>query len=159
MTLKIQYEKAKTLQALRYHFISKMDVKVLLILVNVFAIFAAALFALKMIGATPFLISSMLWFVLMLVFWFLLPRMVYGRSATFKENITLSFRDDELLLETSRGYTNWPYKKFRYYLETPHFFHLYINDKSFFLIPKAACEGAADTVAVRALLNDKVGRR
>ncbi|TAD89999.1 MAG: YcxB family protein, partial [Bacteroidetes bacterium] len=73
MTIQIHYDKNKTLQALRYHFISKMDVKVLLILVNVFAIFSAALFALKMIGAMPFLISSCLWFVLMLVFWFLLP--------------------------------------------------------------------------------------
>jgi Zn-dependent protease with chaperone function len=159
MTIDIAYDKAKTQQALCFHFISKMDVKVLLILVNVFAVFSAGLFALKMIRPTPFLLTSLLWLVLMLVFWFLLPRMVYRRSATFKENIRLSFRTDDLMLETSRGYTNWAYKKFLYYLETPHFFHLYINDRSFFLIPKACCTGEADTVVVRALLNDKVGRK
>lgn len=159
MTIHFKYEKGKTQQALRYHFLSKMDIKVLLILVNVFAIFSAALFAMKLIKGMPFLISSFLWFSLMLVFWFLMPRIVYSRSATFQEQITLTFRQDDIMFETSRGYTNWLYKKFQYYIETPFFFHLYINDKSFFLIPKDACTGEADTVLVRQLLTDKIGRK
>lgn len=159
MQIHIQYDRGKVLQALRYHFISRNEIKILLILVNVFAILSAGLFAFKMVGAMPFLISSLLWFLLMLTFWFWMPRMIYNRSATFKEDIDLRFRDYDILLETGRGHTNWEYKKFQYYMESPHFFHLYINDKSFFLIPKDACEPPADTHEVRKLLDEKMGRK
>jgi len=159
MTIHITYDKNKVLQALRYHFISRPEVKILLILVNVFAIFAAGLFFFKMVRAMPFLVSSMLWFLLMLTFWFWMPRFIYRRSETFKVNIALSFRAGDILLETEKGFTTWPYNKFKYYTESPHFFHLYIDDKSFFLVPKEACVGEADTVTVRKLLDEKIGRK
>lgn len=159
MQLHIQYNKEKVLQALRYHFISRPEVKFMLILVNIFAILSAGLFAFKIVRAMPFLISSFLWFLLMLTFWFWLPRMVYRRSDTFKENIDLRFRDNDILLETSRGHTNWTYNKFQYYMESPYFFHLYINEKSFFLIPKDACGPEADTHEVRTMLDEKIGRK
>jgi signal transduction histidine kinase len=159
MKVSIVYDKSKVLQALRYHFISRSEVKVLLIVVNVFALISAGLFAFKMIRPFPFLISSMLWFVLMLTFWFWLPRIIYSRSATFKDEIDLTFRSEDILLETSRGYTTWAYNRFSYYMESPFFFHLYINDKSFFLVPKDACVGEADTIQVRQLLQEKVGRK
>ena len=159
MTLHIKYDKNKTLQALRYHFISRSEIKILLILVNVFAILSAVLLGFKLIQPLPFLISSFMWFVLMITFWFLLPRLVYRRSATFKEEIDFTFRDQDLLLETERGYTNWAYKKFQYYLETPYFFHLYINDRSFFLLPKDACTTENTTEEVRKVLDEKIGRK
>lgn len=159
MQIKIEYNRQKVLQALRYHFISRGEVKVLLVLVNVFAVFAAALYAFKMVRPGPFLVSSLLWFVLMLTFWFWLPRMIYNRSATFKERIDFTFRGQDILLETTRGFTTWSYDKFQYYIESPFFFHLYMTDKMFFLIPKEACEGEADTVKVRKLLDEKIGRK
>lgn len=159
MLIKIEYDKQKVLQALRYHFISRSEVKVLLILVNVFAVFAAAMYAFKVVRPGPFMVSSLLWFLLMLTFWFWLPRMVYNRSATFKERIDLSFRGQDILLETSRGFTTWSYDKFSYYIESPYFFHLYMTDKMFFLIPKDACIDEADTVNVRKLLDEKIGRK
>jgi hypothetical protein len=159
MKVSIVYEKGKVLQALRYHFISRSEVKVLLIVVNVFALISAALFAFKLIRPFPFLISSLLWFLLMLTFWFWLPRIIYGRSATFKDEIDLTFRQDDILLETPRGYTTWSYNRFSYFMESPYFFHLYINDKSFFLVPKDACTGEADTIHVRQLLQEKIGRK
>ena len=159
MTVHVIYDKSKVLQALRYHFISRMEIKLLLILVNVFAIFSAVLVALKLIRPFPFLISSFMWFILMITFWYLLPAMVYKRNTTFKEQVDVTFREADILLETNQGYTNWAYKKFQYYLETPHFFHLYINDKSFFLLPKANCIGNADTVLVRAQLDNKIGKK
>lgn len=159
MTIHISYQRDKVLQALRYHFIARPEVKILLILVNVFAIFAAALFAFKVVRPMPFLVSSLLWFLLMLTFWFWMPRSVYKRSSTFKDQIDLSFRSGDILLETQQGYANWSYQKFRYYTESPFFFHLYIDDKSFFLIPKDACTGDADTMVVRRLLDEKIGRK
>ena len=159
MQLHIRYDRQKVLQALRFHFISRSEVKIMLILVNVFAILAAGLFAFKMVRATPFLISSFLWFLLMLTFWFWLPRMVYSRSTTFQEEIRLRFRDHDILLETERGHINWDYRKFQYFVESPHFFHLYINDKSFFLIPKDACEPPVEVHDVRVWLTEKIGRK
>jgi Zn-dependent protease with chaperone function len=103
MQLHIVYDKQKVLQALRFHFISRNEIKILLILVNVFAILSAGLFAFKIVRATPFLISSFLWFMLMLTFWFWMPRMVYRRSATFREIIDLRFRDHDILLETAKA--------------------------------------------------------
>jgi hypothetical protein len=159
MTVHVQYEKNKVLQALRYHFISRPEIKVLLILVNVFAILSAVLMAFKLIRPFPFLISSFMWFALMITFWFLLPVIVYRKSSTFKETVDLTFREGDILLETDQGYANWAYKKFQYYLETPHFFHLYINDKSFFLLPKASCTNDADIPVVRDILNNKIGKK
>lgn len=159
MQLHIEYNKEKVLQALRYHFISRPEVKFMLILVNIFAILSAGLFAFKVVRAMPFLISSLLWFLLMLTFWFWLPRMVYRRSDTFRENIDLRFRDNDILLETRRGHTNWTYDKFQYYIESPYFFHLYINEKSFFLVPKDAGEPEADAHEIRVMLDEKIGRK
>ncbi|MEP6712165.1 MAG: YcxB family protein, partial [Ferruginibacter sp.] len=59
------YNKGKVIQALRYHFISRPEIKIMMILVNVFAIFSAALYFFKLIKPMPFLVSSMLWFFLM----------------------------------------------------------------------------------------------
>lgn len=159
MKISVSYEKAKTLQALRYHFISRNEAKILLILVNVFALFSAGLYAFDVIRPLPFLLSSLLWFLLMLTFWFWLPRMIYNRSATFKDDIELELRGEDILLQTERGYTTWNYQKFKYYIESPYFFHLYIDEKTFFLIPKEACQGEADTVFVRQLLDEKIGRK
>lgn len=159
MHLHIQYDKGKVLQALRYHFISRQEIKILLIVVNVFAILSAGLFAFNVVRAFPFLISSLLWFSLMLTFWFWLPRMVYRRSATFKEDILMRLGDHEMTLETEKGYMHWAYQKFAYFIESPFFYHLYINDKSFFLIPKDACTSGEDLQALRQLLEAKIGRR
>lgn len=159
MTVHVSYEKGKVLQALRYHFISRMEIKVLLILVNVFAILAAVLLALRFIGPVPFLVSSFMWFVLMITFWYLLPLIIYRRNSTFRESVDVTFRDTDILLETEQGRATWLYKNFQYFLETPHFFHLYINDKSFFLLPKANCTGDADTRLVRERLNNKIGKK
>lgn len=159
MTVHVSYEKNKVLQALRYHFINRPEIKILLILVNVFAILSAVLVGFKLIRPFPFLISSFMWFVLMMTFWFLLPRLVYSRNSTFKEKVAVSFRESDILLETEKGYANWAYKKFRYFIETPQFFHLYIDDKSFFLLPKYNCTGDAGVDAVREVLNNKIGKK
>ncbi|MES2775262.1 MAG: YcxB family protein [Bacteroidota bacterium] len=159
MKIHISYDKPKVLQALRYHFISRTEIRILLIVVNVFAVLAAVLFYSKTISPLAFMVASFLWFTLMLTFWFWLPRTIYKRSATFQEKIDMDFQDRGILLETSRGVAEWPYNRFQYFIESPNFFHLYINDKSFFIVPKDACVEETDTVEVRKLLIDKIGRK
>jgi hypothetical protein len=157
MTIPITYNKAKVIQALRYHFISRPEIKVLLILVNVFAVTSAAFFYFKKIGPFPFMIGSFLWFLLMLTFWFFLPRFIYSKSSTFKERIDMSFYPQSINLNTSRGNAVWTYDQFSYFIESPYFFHLYLNERSFFLIPKDCCTGDFDTVMVRKFLTEKIG--
>lgn len=135
------YEKAKVIQALRYHFISRKEIKVMMILVNVFAILSAALFYFHKITALAFLISSFLWFVMMILFWYLLPSMVYRRSSTFRDRFRLGLSDQGLGIENERGSQHWNWSEFTGFMESPHFFHLYFNSRSFFIFPKNAFRG------------------
>jgi hypothetical protein len=157
MTIHVSYSKPKVIQALRYHFISRPEVRILLILVNVFALASAALFYFKKIQPFAFMIGSFLWFTLMLTFWFFLPRIVYRKSSTFKEEIDITFYPQSIDLGTSRGHATWTYDRFSYFIESPHFFHLYINERSFFLIPKDCCIGEMDVKEVRDILKAKIG--
>ncbi|MEO7445902.1 MAG: YcxB family protein [Ferruginibacter sp.] len=134
------YHKSKVIQALRYHFISRIEIKALLIAVNVFAIFAAALFYLGKIRPQAFLISSILWFSLMIVFWFILPALTYRNAKTFLDKFRAVLGPHHFIIENDRGSRTWSWSDFSNWMETPHFFHLYFNSRSFFLIPKDAFE-------------------
>lgn len=135
------YDKGKVIQALRYHFISRVEIKALLIILNVFAIVAAVLFALKMVRPFPFLISSTLWLVLMIAFWYVMPLLVYRRTKMFKDRFRAVLGNNFFQIENDRGSREWEWKAFSTWIETPLFFHLYFNTRSFFIIPKNAFEG------------------
>ena len=126
------------LQALRYHFISRREIKLLMILVNVFALLAAVLYALKLISPLPFLMSSVLWISMMVAFWIWLPAMIYRKSKTFKDEFAISIEENHFFIETVNGKKSWAWREFSSYYETPGFFHLYFDSKSFFLVPKDA---------------------
>ncbi len=132
------YNKAKVIQALRYHFITRKEIRLLMIMVNIFAITSAALFFFKKISPLAFLVGSVLWFSLMVAFWFILPNIIYGKAATFKDRFKVSLEDQHMFLENDRGSRSWPWKAFSSFIESPHFFHLYFDSRSFFLIPKDA---------------------
>jgi signal transduction histidine kinase len=133
-----EYKKPKVIQALRYHFISRKEIKVMVILINVFAIFSASLFYLKKVSPAAFLLSSVLWFFLMVLFWFLLPTIIYKRSRSFKDRFRIIANDDSLTLEHERASKQFRWAEFSTWMESPHFFHIYFNSTSFFLIPKDA---------------------
>lgn len=153
-----QYDKRKVLQALRYHFIQRPEIRVLIILVNVFAIVSAVLFYMQKIRPEPFLLGSLIWLLMVAAFWFILPNTIYRRSSTFQDRFIAFFGDQEMVLENERGYINWNWGKFSKWFESPHFFHLYFDDKSFFLVPK---EGMNETFRheLRALLRQKIDQK
>lgn len=155
MTVQFNYDKKQVLQALRYHFLSRREIKVMIILVNVFALVSAALFYLKKILPYAFLLSSFLWIVLMTSFWFILPGIVYRRAATFKDHFTMSFKNDGFSVGNERGSRDWEWKSLTSYLETPHFFHLYFSATSFFLVPKIAFTDE-ERIELRDLLRNKI---
>ncbi len=156
MTIFFGYEKGKVLQALRYHFISRPEIKIMLILVNVFAIMSITLYALKKITPMAFFIGSFLWVVLMISFWFILPALVYRRAATFKHEFSMTFEEDGFQLAHERGSKTWAWTALKNYLESPHFFHLYFDSRSFLLVTKSGCKDTDEIFELRKLIKSKV---
>ena len=159
MTVQFGYDKKQVIQALRYHFLMRQEIKVLLVLINVFAITSAVLFAMKKIQAISFLIFSFLWFCLMLVIWRILPGSIYRRSLTFQDQFIMHFEEENVVLETAKGSKGWPWKKFSYFVESPYFFHLYFDARSFFLVPKEAFKSITDLQEAREMLRKKIGKK
>lgn len=159
MTISFTYDRKKVIQALRYHFISKKEIRILIILVNVFALFAAAMYFGNFIKPIALILSSFLWFSLMTTFWFILPFTVYSRAHTFKDSFILTFLDSYMHIENPKGSKDWNYSAFKYFIETPHFFHLYIDERSFFLIPKEAFTGTNDSHIARLFLREKLAQK
>jgi len=151
------YDKKKVIQALRYHFVQRPEIRILIILVNVFAIVSAVLFYTQKIRPEPFLLGSFIWLMLMAAFWYFLPNSIYKKAATFQDSFIMDFNEQEVRLENERGYTNWSWPKFSRFFESPHFFHLYFDSKSFFLVPK---EGMSEEFRheLRGMLNSKIGK-
>lgn len=149
------YEKAKVIQALRFHFISRREIKIMIILINVFAITSAILFYVKKIDPRAFLVSSALWFLLMIMFWFVLPYMVYRRERTFKDRFKAILGPDTFTIENDNNSRTWQWVQFSTWLETSHFFHLYFSSNSFFIIPKTAFEGE-ELYEARKILREKI---
>jgi YcxB-like protein len=152
------YDKPKVVQALRYHFITRSEIKLMMILVNVFAVVSAALFFFKKVSPPAFLISSFLWMVLMLVFWFIMPRFVYRRTLTFKDSFKATFDGNGYTMENDRGSRTWPWSELSNWMESPHFFHLYFNPRSFLIVPKDAFAGD-DVHAARKVLEENITKK
>ncbi len=159
MTIHFSYNKNQVLQALRYHFISRPEIRIMLILVNVFALTSAVLFYLKKITPLAVLIGSFMWFFLMISFWFIMPGMVYRRAATFKDSFTMDFEEDGFSLGNERASRSWTWKALSTFMETPNFFHLYFDSRSFFLVPKNGFRDSDEIYEMRQLLKVKVKKQ
>ncbi len=132
------YNKTKVIQALRYHFMTRREIRLIMIMVNIFAIASASLFFFKKISPLAFLMGSVLWITLMIAFWFILPYSIYNKAQTFKDHFAVTLGDQHLFLENEKGSKSWPWTAFSNISESPNFFHLYFDSRSFFLVPKEA---------------------
>lgn len=156
MQYSFQYDKPKVLQALRLHFVSRPEVKILAYAVNIFAIVAAVMYGLHKIRPQAFLLCSTLWIVLVLLFWFFMPNFIYRKARrTFSDRFTAEFNDQGITLENQQGYVQWNWERFSNYFESSHFFHLYFNSRSFFLFPKETMSNEF-IGEIRVLLKDRV---
>jgi hypothetical protein len=157
MTVNFSYDKKQVLQALRYHFLSKREIRIMIIVVNVFALMSVVLFYFKKILPPAFLAGSFLWFILMICFWFVLPGLVYRKAATFQDHFTMNFEEHQFTVGNERGSRSWAWKELSNFIETPNFFHLYFDNRSFFLVPKQAFASSDEVHQMRGLLKDKIG--
>jgi len=154
MSYKISFNKQAVLQALRYHFIKQSEIKSLMIIINLYAIVTAVLLFMKKIRPEPFLLGSILWILLMVFFWYILPNMFYRKTELFKQDWSFSFSDKEAKLFGSLGEASWGWDTVTHYFESPVFFHFYFGPKSFFLIPKDNIT-TEDQHSIRGILKDK----
>ena len=159
MTISFSYNKKQVIQALRYHFLMRPEIRVLLIVVNVFAILSAVLLYFRIIQPLSFLVFSILWFVLMLVIWRILPFSIYKRSKTFLDHFTMEFEDNAVVLRTDRGEKSWDWSIFSKFVESPYFFHLYFDPRSFFLVPTDAFHDLEEKQAARQLIKSRIKGR
>ena len=156
MTIHFGYEKGQVLQALRYHFISRAEIRIMIILVNVFALASLVLYAFHKITPWAFMTGSLLWIILMISFWFILPGIVYRRAETFRHEFSMSFDQGGFSLQHERGGRNWPWEALSNFVESPHFFHLYFDARSFFLVPKSGFKDKDEIYEMRQMLKEKV---
>lgn len=155
MEFSFNYDKKKVIQALRLHFIARLEIKILMIFVNVFAVVSAVMFYQKLIRPEPFLLGTLVWLLMLVGIWYILPYSIYKKSAMFKDNFIAWVNANSVRLENEKGYISWEWNKFTRFFESPHFFHLYFNEKSFFLLP---IDDIKEDIKheLRALLNEKL---
>ena len=81
--------------------------------------------------------------------------MVYNKAETFKDRFKAILADDVFRIENERGGRSWPWSEFSTWMESPHFYHLYFNSRSFFIVPKDAFEGD-EVHEARKIFRDKI---
>lgn len=158
MQIEFSYTKNEVIQALRYHFITRREIKFMIILVNVFAILSALLFFTHIIRFFPFFLSTVLWIVLMFAFRVFLPVSIYKKAETFRDHFKVSLDENHFYMENKKGSRIWAWREFSEFLESPHFFHLYFDKRSFFLVPKAAFSSIQQLQEARELLKSHIGK-
>jgi hypothetical protein len=154
MSYNIQYHKKEVIQGLRYHFMKQSEIKVLMVVVNIYAIATAYLLYVKKIRPELFLLGSVLWMVLMLLFWYLIPFLFYRKTELFKWEWTFSFNEEKARLYSEKGEAEWNWAEVTHYFDSPLFFHFYFSAKSFFIIPKQNI-AFEDQHLIRGLLKGK----
>lgn len=157
IALQFSYEKSRVLQALRFHFITRKELRIMLIAVNVFALLSITLYAFKLVTPLAFMAGSFLWLFLMITFWFVMPALIFRKTQSFRYEFSMKFSADGFTLAPTVGLQKeWGWNSLHSYLESPHFFHLYFNPQSFWLVPKAACESTEELLALRELISGHV---
>jgi hypothetical protein len=156
MTVQFGYNKKEVMDGLRGHFIGRLEIRILIIVINVFALISFFLLVFRKIPSMPFLIFAFLWFTLWISIRWLLPFSIYKRSATFKDNFVLSLTDQGVLLKTKKGNQLWRWEDFSAFKETIYFFHVYFNPRSFFMIPKDSFKDITEIQAARKLLRERI---
>ena len=156
MTVSFSYDRKQVIQALRYHFFTRPEIRMLVIMINIFTIAAAVLLYFKKIHPISFLFFSILWMALMVVIWQILPKSIYKKSQTFRDSFDMTFEEEAITLSTEKGKQSWPWQRFSKFIETPYFFHLYFDSRSFFLIPKDAFGTITDQQYTRELLKKHI---
>lgn len=156
MQLNFQYNKADVIDALRFHFMNRPEMKLFRIVLMILIAFAFIGYWMALINLQVVVWLFLLFIILILVFWYILPYSVYKKARTFSEPaIHLHWNEQNLSIGTHQGESNMPWTRFHKIVETKDFFFLYRDNKSFFLIPVDAFENEAEKNAFSELLHNQ----
>ena len=68
----------------------------------------------------------------------------------------MDINEEAVVLTTEKGQKAWPWTVFSKFVESPYFFHLYFDARSFFLVPTDAFRDLAERQEARRLLKEKI---
>ena len=68
----------------------------------------------------------------------------------------MKFEEEGFSLSNERGSKQWSWKALSAFMESPNFFHLYFDSRSFFLVPKNGFTDRDSIYEMRQLLKVKV---
>lgn len=158
MFLDFSYDKSDVINALRFHFMNRGEIRVFR--VTLLILFGFTVIG-NLLGLVPFptvLGVFVLIFVLIMVFWYILPISTFQKSATFRENIHLNYDEQEIKIGTRTGERRLVWKSFFAVVETRDFFFLYRDRSSFFLIPTGAFADEQSRKEFRRFLQGRFSR-
>ncbi|HEU4553341.1 MAG TPA: YcxB family protein [Chitinophaga sp.] len=158
MHVEFSYNKEDVLNALRYHFMQRGEVKVyrttlaILLLVTLLGYLFHLVNFSALIGIVA-MVAIIVW-----AFWYLLPLSTYNKAATFKDEIKLLYSEEGLFISTrsSEHQRQLYWNHFTRLVETRKFFFLYRDKKSFLLIPTSAFENDAARKRFSTLVRGKI---
>lgn len=152
MDLNFQYEKADVLQALRFHFMRRKEIKVFRVILIWLGLLALLAFSLRFIEGSELLALILMLIVLAVVFWYVLPLSIYAKTKTFQDSIRLVPTHEGLTIRTQFADRQLPWRGIQEVVETKDFFLLYRNTQSFFLVPGRAFKDSEQRQVFRDLL-------
>lgn len=141
MHLEFSYKKNEVLNALRYHFLHRGEVRVFQITLLIFVLFTITGYLLHVVNRNALAGVTGMTMLIVWAFWYVLPVSTYNKAATFQDSIRLRVNEDGLTISTSDGgdrSVGW--QRFSQVVETSKFIYLYRDKKSFFLIPLSALD-------------------
>jgi len=142
MHVEFSYNKEDVLNALRYHFSRRGEIKVFRNTLCILVLAALAGFFFQLVTLNALIGIIAMTALIGWAFWYVLPLSTYNKAATFKDEIRLRYTEDGLMISTraSDHQRQLSWNNFSRLVETRKFFFLYRDKKSFLLIPTSAFE-------------------
>jgi hypothetical protein len=84
--------------------------------------------------------------------------MVYKSTRTFKDHFIATIDEGGLKLFNDNGSSQWTWEQFSKWVESPHFFFFYLEERSFFIIPKEAFP-AENWRELRELFSNQINKK
>jgi hypothetical protein len=158
MHLEFSYNKEDVLNALRYHFMQRGEVKVFRNTLLILLLFALAGYTFQVVTLGALIGIAAMIILISLVFWYLLPVSIYNKAATFKDDIHLRYSEEGIVISTrtSEFQRELSWSNFTQVIEAKKFFFLYRGKKNFFLVPTSAFETEAAQKEFGQLAKNKI---
>ncbi len=138
--LQFTYKKEEVINALRFHFLRRGEIRVFRNTLIVLLLATVIGYVFRVVNFNAMLGIVVMMVILGWAFWYLLPVSTYNKAATFRDSIRLRYNDEGMAIYTGQGERSMSWRNFSQIVETQSFFFLYRDKRTFFLIPTSAFE-------------------